>query len=358
MISKKCWGKTPDGKDIFLYTLRNSTGASVQLADIGAAIVSIAVPDKHGALGDVVLGYRNATDYFGDGPCAGKIPGRFANRIACGRFTLDGKIYRLPLNDGPNHLHGGPDGFQNQFWESHIEGESVVFSYLSKDGEAGYPGNLLVIARYEWSEDHELRLTLSAKTDAPSIVNLTNHAYFNLDGAESGSVLNHLLEIPSSRWLPMDAGFIPTGEIASVEGTPMDFSHRKPIGKDMAADFKALREGKGYNACYLIDKKEGEDLALAATLWAVHSGRRLDILTTQPSLMLYTGNWLKRCPAGKTGRLYEDYDAVALECQHTPDAPNQKDFPTTVLRPGEVLEETIVWQFSVEPDQYEGIGPE
>ncbi|MBQ2530651.1 MAG: galactose mutarotase [Bacteroidales bacterium] len=351
MISRERWGKAPDGKEIFLYTLRNSSGASVQLADIGAAIVSIVVPDKHGTMGDVVLGYRNASDYFGDGPCAGKIPGRFANRIAGGRFTLDGKNYQLPLNDGSNHLHSGPNGFQNQVWESHIEGETVVFTYLSKDGEAGYPGNLMVTASYEWSEGNELRLTLSATTDAPTVVNLTNHAYFNLDGEDSGSVLNHLLEINSSHWLPMDAGFIPTGEIASAEGTPMDFSRRKAIGKDMSADFKALREGKGYNACYLIDRPDGYGLVPAATLWAVRSGRRLDILTTQPSLMLYTGSWLKGCPAGKTGRLYEDYDAVALECQHTPDAPNQKDFPSTVLRPGEVLNEMIVWRFSVERNQ-------
>jgi len=352
MISRKRWGKAPDGKGIFLYILRNSTGASVQLANIGAAIVSIIVPDRHGVMRDVVLGYRSAADYFGDGPCAGKIPGRFANRIAGGRFRLEGNTYRLPLNDGPNHLHGGQEGFQNQIWESRIHGDAVLFSYLSRNGEAGYPGNLQVTARYEWSEDNELRLTLTATTDAPTIVNLTNHAYFNLDGEDSGSVLNHTLEVNSSRWLPMDAGFIPTGEIASVEGTPMDFTRRKPIGKDMSADFKALQEGKGYNACYLIDKKEG--LALAARLCAARSGRRLDILTTQPSLMLYTGSWLKGCPAGKTGRPYEDYDAVALECQHTPDAPNQKDFPSTVLRPGEVLEETIVWRFSVEQDRLSG----
>ena len=191
-VEKNLWKTTPDGKDIFLYRITNESGAYVELGSVGAGIVSIVVPDKEGKLADVVIGYDDPMSYFGDGPCAGKCPGRYANRIAKGHFTLDGKEYTLPVNNACNHLHGGPDGFQNQVWESRVEGEAVEFMYFSEDGEAGYPGNLKVVAHYEWSEDNELTLTFTAETDAPTVLNLTNHSYFNLDGEGSGTVLNHV----------------------------------------------------------------------------------------------------------------------------------------------------------------------
>ena len=345
MITQEHWGSTPDGKDIFLYTLKNASGAYVKLSSLGAGIVSIVVPDKNGKLEDVVIGYKNALDYFADGPCSGKIPGRYANRIAKGKFTLDGIEYTLPINNGPNHLHGGPEGFQNQVWDSRIEGDAVEFMYFSADGEAGYPGNLKVVAHYTWGEDNSLKLILTAQTDKPTVVNLTNHVYFNLDGEASGSVLNHKLELNASQWLPTDETLIPQGEPADVAGTPMDFVEAKPIGRDIHADFPALKYGKGYDNCYLIDGAMPGQLSEAAQLWGAVSGRHLEVLTTQPAVQIYTGNWLKGCPQGKSGRAYQDYDAVAIECQHCPDSPNRPDFPTTVLRPGEVLEEAIIWIF-------------
>ena len=347
-IKKELWGKTPDGKEIFRYTITNAKGASVQLGSVGAAIVSINVPDKDGKLADVVIGYPNALDYFADGPCSGKIPGRYANRIAKGHFTLDGKEYTLPVNNGPNHLHGGPNGFQNQVWDSRIVDNAVEFMYFSEDGEAGFPGNLKVVAHYTWSEDNELTLTLTAETDAPTVVNLTNHAYFNLAGEGSGTVLNHLMKLNASTWLPTDETLIPLGRVDDVAGTPMDFVNEKPIGRDIQADFPALKYGKGYDNCYLIDDAMPGQLAVAAELKDPVSGRTLRVLTTQPAVQIYTGNWLKGCPVGKSGHAYEDYDAVAIECQHTPDAPNQPDFPSTVLRPGETFKEAIIWAFDAE----------
>ena len=343
-IQKELWGTAPDGKEIYRYTLKNASGAYVQLGSVGAAIVSVVVPDKDGRLGDVVLGYKEAADYFGDGPCAGKVPGRYANRIAKGRFTLDGVEYSLPVNNGPNHLHGGPDGFQNQVWDSRIEGDAVEFLYFSEDGEAGYPGNLKVVAHYEWSEENELKLTLTAETDTATVVNLTNHVYFNLDG--EGTVLDHVLELNASEYLPTDETLIPLGTAEPVAGTPMDFVERKPIGRDIRADFPALVFGKGYDNCYLIDGAQPGQITTAAELWAAKSGRHLEVLTTQPAVQVYTGNWLKGCPPGKSGLAYEDYDAVAIECQHCPDSPNQPEFPTTVLRPGELYEEAIIWSFT------------
>ena len=346
-IDKKLWGTSPDGKEIYLYTLTNASGASVQLCSVGAAIVSINVPDAAGKLADVIIGYPNPLDYFADGPCSGKVPGRYANRIAKGHFTLDGVEYTLPINNGPNHLHGGPNGFQNQVWDSRIEGDAVEFTYFSEDGEAGYPGNLKAVAHYTWADDNSLKLILTAQADKPTVVNLTNHVYFNLDGEASGSVLNHKLQLNASLWLPTDETLIPLGVPEDVAGTPMDFVEAKEIGRDIKADFPALKIGKGYDNCFFIDGATPGQLSEAAQLWGAKSGRHLTVLTTQPAVQIYTGNWLKGCPVGKGGRAYEDYDAVAIECQHCPDSPNKPDYPSTVLRPGEVYKEAIIWAFSV-----------
>ena len=331
--------------EIKTYTLTNKSGASVTLSSLGAAIQKIIVPDKDGKLADVVIGYDNLESYMKDGPCAGKCPGRYANRIAEGSLEIDGKIYSLPINNGPNHLHGGPEGFQNRNWESREVDGGVEFMYFSEDGEMGYPGNLKVVARYEWSENNELRLTFTAQCDAPTVINLTNHSYFNLDGHASGTVLNHKLKLNASLYLPTDNTLIPLGEPDPVAGTPMDFLEPKAIGKDIKEDFPALNYGKGYDACWIIDGYQKGQLAEAAELKAAKSGRTLKVYTTQPGIQVYTGNWLKGCPTGKGGAVYDDYCAVALECQHFPDSPNNPDYPSTLLRPGETFEEAIIFAF-------------
>ena len=346
-LTKELWGTAPCGKEIYLYTLENEKGASVQVSNVGAAIVSVTVPDKDGNLADVVLGYPEAASYFADGPCAGKVPGRYANRIALGKFTLDGVEYTLPVNNGPNHLHGGPEGFQNKVWESREHEGGVEFLYYSEDGEMGYPGAVKAVARYEWSEDCELRLTLTAESDAPTVINLTNHAYFNLNGEGNGDIFGHLLRLNASEYLPTSDSLIPLGESAPVAGTPMDFVNEKPIGAEIKADFPALNYGKGYDNCWVIDGAEPGQLQEAAELYAPESGRVLTVYTTQPGVQIYTGNWLSGCPAGKNGHVYEDYTGVAIECQNYPDAPNKADYPSAVLRPGEVYQQAIIFAFSV-----------
>ncbi len=346
-IRKQKWGVSPDGKDIIKYVITNASGASVALGSVGAGILEIRVPDRDGHKDDVVIGYPDPLSYFADGPCAGKVPGRYANRIARGHLEVDGKVYELPINNGPNHLHGGPEGFQNQVWESRIDGDAVEFLYDAADGEMGYPGGIKVVARYEWSEKNELRLTLTARCDAPTVVNLTNHAYFNLEGHGAGSVFDHELRLNASLYLPTDDTLIPLGEPEAVAGTPMDFLKPKPIGRDIKEDFPALNFGKGYDACWVIDGWEEGQLQEAGELYAPKSGRCMKVYTTQPGIQIYTGNWLEGCPAGKDGAVYHDYSAVAMECQHFPDSPNRPDYPGTLLRPGETFAQAIIFAFSV-----------
>lgn len=333
---------------IDLYKIINDAGASVTLSSLGAGIVSVVVPDAGGKLDDVVLGYKDATDYFYDGPCAGKVPGRYANRIAKGHFNLNGKEYTLAINNGPNALHGGPEGFQNRIWKAEVIGnDTVCFSYHSADGEEGYPGNLDVKAIYTWNDSNSLKLHLSASSDADTVVNLTNHAYWNLDGHNAGSVLDHDLWLGCSTFLPTDNTLIPTGEIASVTDTPMDFTSPKKIGRDIKQDFPALIYGKGYDNCWMVDEWTPGTLREVARLSSDKSGRVLTVATTQPAAQVYTGNWLAGSPVNKSGRPYNDYDGVAIECQHTPDAPNNPRFPSTVLKAGETLDEDIIFYFLV-----------
>ena len=325
-----------------LVTLTNVQGASVTLSSLGAGIVSIKVPDKAGVLANVVLGYKNPADYMSDGPCSGKIPGRYANRIARGRFTLDGKEYELAINNGPNHLHGGPTGFQNRVWDCRVEDNEVVFSRTSPAGEEGYPGTVKVEARYRWSDNNTLILNLRATTDAPTVINLTNHCYFNLDG--EGSALDHLLQLNALKWLPTDETLIPTGEMASVEGTPMDFRVAKPLGRDIKRDFPALKYGKGYDNCWVL-AAEGGTLRSAAIMRGPKSGRVVEVITDQPAVQVYTGNWLEGSPEGPRGETFHDYDFVAIECQDMPDAPNHPEFPSTVLTPDETYNRNILFNF-------------
>ena len=345
-IKRRIWSKAADGTPIYRYTMTNESGASVVLGSVGAAIVSVSVPDRDGRMGDVVIGYGKAESYFKDGPCSGKCPGRYANRIAAGRFTLDGVEYNLPVNNGPNHLHGGPEGSQNQVWASRKHKGGVEFMYYFDDGEMGYPGAVKVIARYEWTETNELRLTFTARSDKKTVVNFTNHVYFNLDG--SANIFRHRLQLNASEYLPTDNTLIPTGVPEIVTGTPMDFRRTKTIGRDIKKDFPALKYGKGYDACWVIDNYMPGQLQKAAVLSSPKSGRVLNVYTTQPGIQVYTGNWLNGCPKGKKGRIYHDYSAVALECQHFPDSPNNPQFPSTVLRPGKVYKEAIIFEFRCE----------
>lgn len=346
-IKKEQWGMTPCGKEIIRYTVTNSKGAYVSLCNLGAGITAIGVPDKDGKIGDVVLGYAKGESYFQDGPCLGKVPGRFANRIALGKFTLDGVEYTLPINNGPNSLHGGPMGFQNHIWESRIDGDAVEFLYDSEDGEMGYPGAVKAVARYEWSEENELTLTLTGVCDAPTVLNLTNHVYFNLKGEGNGDILDHELTLNCSEYLPTDKTQIPLGESVPVAGTPMDFILPKAIGRDIRADFEPLVIGKGYDHCWVVDGYQPGQLQNVAELYSAQSGRVLKVVSTQPGIQIYTGNWLSGCPEGKNGHIYEDDYGVALECQHFPDSPNKPEYPTTVLRPGETYQEAIIFAFDV-----------
>ncbi|MCH5234089.1 MAG: galactose mutarotase [Muribaculaceae bacterium] len=339
---------SPEG-DITLFRIENASGASVEVSSLGAGITSVRVPDKFGEIAEVALGYENPADYMADGPCMGKVPGRYANRIAKGHLEVEGKTYQLNINNGPNALHGGPTGFQNRLWDAALIPNGVRFTYVSKDGEENYPGTLSVSAEYTWSEDNVLTLNLKATTDAVTVVNLTNHAYFNLEGADSGSVLKHKLCIKSNNYLPTDTTQIPTGELAPVKGTPMDFTSPKEIGIDINADFEPLKIGKGYDHCWAIDNWEkGKLVEGAVVLAAPSSGRILTISSTQPGVQIYTGNWLDGSPKNKSGVSYKDYEGVAIEMQGFPDAPNKPGFPSQELKPGETYNETIKFAFSVE----------
>lgn len=346
-IEQNVWGFTEEGEAVVLYTMRNSKGAEVQVTNMGAALVSAKVPDRKGKIEDVVLGYDRWQSYVDDGAFSGKTVGRFANRIANGMFTLDGVEYRLAQNNGPNSLHGGVKGFANRLWQSRVETDRVVFSLVSEDGDQGYPGRLHVEACYDWDDDNALEITLFAKSEAPTIINLTNHAYFNLAGENSGSMLRQTLKLNSDTFLPGDSTQIPTGEFAHVKGTPMDFRTAKPIGQDIDADFEQLRICRGYDHCFPINGYEKGVMTEAAELYDEVSGRVLNVLTTQPGVHVYTGNWLQGNPLSKSGRYYDNRDGVALECQNFPDAPNHPNFPSCRLDPDDVFEEHIIFRFGV-----------
>jgi len=332
--------------DITLYKLTNAKGYSVELSTLGAGVVSVVVPDRAGNPADVALGYANPADYIYDGPCAGKCPGRYANRIALGQFSVDGKQYQLAINNGPNALHGGPEGFQNQNWEAEELSDGIRFTYISKDGEEGYPGEVKATVSYHWTDDNELQLHFEAVTDAPTVINLTNHSYWNLKGEGKGSILDHRLRMKCSSFLPGSDSLIPTGEMQPVAGTPMDFTEWKCLGRDIRADFPAINYAKGYDSSWAIDGYEkGKFIADVVEIEEPESGRTLKIGTTQPAAHIYTGNWLDGSPVGKCGRRYRDYDGVAVEMQGMPDAPNKPMFPCQELRPGEVYTHDIHFKF-------------
>lgn len=337
---------TAEGEPVILYTMTNASGAWVKLTNLGATVVGVGAPDKDGAIADVVLGYKEWQSYQGDGAAMGKSVGRYANRIARGKFTLDGEDYRLAINNGPNALHGGPTGFQNRLWASRVEGNRVVFNYVSAPGEEGYPSELGAEACYDWDDDCNLEITYHASTDGATIVNLTNHLYFNLKGEGNGIIEDHQLQLACEKWLPTDQTQIPTGEFADVEGTPMDFRQSTVIGSRIEDDFEALKIGKGYDHCWAIDGWEKGKLCYAGELYEPKSGRAVEVRTTQAGIQIYTGNWLDGSPMGKTNE-YLDRSGVAMECQAFPDSPNKENFPSVVLCKGEVYEQHIIYSFKV-----------
>lgn len=339
--------KYPSAKgEITVYRLENESGARVELSTLGAGIAGVAVPDKDGKIEEVALAYTDPADYIADGPCLGKCPGRYANRIAKGHLEVDGKLYQLAINNGPNALHGGPEGFQNQIWQARELPDGIEFSYHAKDGEENYPGNLDLTATYTWSEDNVLTLKFHATSDRDTVINMTNHAYWNLDGADAGFVGDQEMLIKADTFLPTDDTQIPTGEFAPVDGTPMDFKAFKKIGKDLKADYEPLHIGKGYDHCWVIrDWEPGKMIKDAVVLRSEKSGRTLRVSSDQPGVQIYTGNWLSGSPKNKSGRSYEDYDGVAIEMQGFPDAPNKPAFPSQFLAPARSYDRTIVFAF-------------
>jgi len=343
-IVKSSFGILPDGTAVDLYTLKNANGVTAKLMTYGATLVSLELPDRDGAFADCVLGYPTLDGYVKNSPYFGSIVGRYGNRIAKGRFALDGKTYTLARNNGENHLHGGLKGFDKVVWEAQpfreTDGVSVKFSYLSKDGEEGYPGNLKVTVVYLLNNADELRINYEAVTDKPTPVNLTHHSYFNFTGGRR-DILGHRLMLAADRYTPVDAGLIPTGELRAVTGTPMDFTKPEAIGSRLA------QVKGGYDHNYVLSKS-GAPLALAARVVEPESGRAMEIFTVEPGIQFYSGNFLDGTIAGKGGQVYGKHWGFCLETQHFPDSPNHPGFPGTVLRPGEIYSTRTVHKFSVE----------
>jgi aldose 1-epimerase len=348
-MKKTLFGKTEDGKEAQLYTLTNKQGAQVSITDFGGTVVSLKVADRNGKLGDVVLGYDAPKDYeLGKAYFGGTI-GRYGNRIAHGQFTLDGKQYTLAKNDGANHLHGGIRGFNKVLWTaadvSTQDAGSLRLTYLSKDGEEGYPGNLSVQVTFTLTDANELKIDYTASTDKDTVANLTNHSYFNLAG--TGTILDHQLTLSAGRFTPVDAGLIPTGELRTVQGTPFDFRTATVIGARInQGDDEQLKLGKGYDHNWILDKTTDIKLSLAAKVSEPTTGRILEVWTTEPAIQFYSGNFLDGSAHGKGGKPYEFRSGFCLETQHYPDSPNHPDFPSTTLKVGTRYNSTTVFKFT------------
>ena len=343
------FGKTADGKAVKLHILRNTSGITVRMIDFGATVISVETPDKQGKSTNITLGFPSLNGYLQRHPYFGSTVGRFANRIAKGKFSLDGQAYTLATNNGPNHLHGGRQGFDAQLWDS--EGVSdqnavgVKFSRVSPDGEEGYPGTLRVTATYTLTRDNELRIDYEATTDKPTVVNLTNHTYWNMAGARNGDILKHELTLLADQYVPVDETSIPTGQLAAVKGTAFDFTEPHLIGERIAELKQPPHTSKGYDHNYVLRSQTGM-LALAARVREASSGRVMEVLTTEPGVQLYCGNFLD---GSALGNGYKQHDAFCLETQHYPDSPNQPQFPSTTLRPGQTFRSTTVYRFAVQP---------
>ena len=344
------WGKTPSGDHVQLYTLTNVKGGEVRIATYGGTVVSLKVPDKSGSLGDVVLGFDSLGGYLGEHPYFGSLIGRYGNRIANGRFTLDGQTYALAANNGPNALHGGLQGFNRRVWTAApfdaSDGVGLALTYTSADGEEGYPGTLTAQVRYSWTNQNALRIEYPATTGAPTIHNLTNHAYFNLKDAGRTSAIGHQVQIFADHYTPVDSTLIPTGEIAPVQGTPFDFREPTAIGARIDQPHEQLRHGGGYDHNHVLSRRTKDSLELAVRVHEPSTGRVMEVWTTEPGVQFYTGNFLDGTITGKSGIRYEKRAAFCFETQHFPNSPNQKAFPSTVLRPGQTYRSQTEYRFS------------
>ncbi len=349
-VTKSSFGTLPDGTPVDLYTLKNDHGIAVKIMTYGAIMTSVVVPDRHGKPGEVQLGFDTLDEYLKGHPYFGAICGRVANRIAGGRFTVDGKQYRLATNNGPNHLHGGEKGFDKVVWKAKPwekeDRVGVELRYVSPDGEEGYPGKLSVTVVYSLDNKNELAIDYSAETDKATPINLTNHTYWNLDDAGKSDILDEIMTINADRYLPVDETMIPTGELKNVRGTPMDFTKPMTIGSRIA---EVKGEPGGYDHCYVLNKKPDEGLSLAARLVGPKSGRVMEVLTTEPAIQLYTGNFLDGTLKSR-GATFGQRHAVCLEAQHYPDSINKPKFPSTLLKPGETYRQTTVHRFSTVKD--------
>ena len=342
--------KTIDGKVTNLYLLKNDK-IKVYITNYGGRIVSLLAPDRYGKMGDVVLGFKSIDDYLSaNGPYHGALIGRVGNRIAKGKFTLDGKTYSLPINNNENHLHGGPEGFNNQVWEvKAVNQSSISMNYLSKDGEMGYPGNLDVQVKYSLNNDNELLISYKATTDKSTPVNLTNHAFFNLAGEASGTINDHLLKLNADNFTPVDETLIPIGENRSVEGTPFDFRVPKTIGRDLNQQNTntQMNYGGGYDHNFVLNKENDREMSLAGYVIDPKTGRRMDIFTEEPGIQFYGGNFMDGSDIGKYGKKFLYRESFALETQHFPDSPNQPSFPNIILLPGDIYQTKSIYKFSV-----------
>jgi aldose 1-epimerase len=350
-ITQAPFGTLPDGRQVSQYTLANGNGMVVRILDLGGIITQIHVPDRNGVFADVALGFDSVEPYLGDSPYFGALIGRYGNRIAKGRFTLDGKQYQLPVNNGENALHGGTPGYDRVLWSAGIDGQDLVLRYHSPDGEQGYPGNLDVTVTYRLTEENEIVVCFHAVTDAATPVNLTQHSYFNLRGVgdegQGGDILGHVLTIDADRFVPIDAGSIPLGPLAAVAGTPFDFRTPHAIGERIGQPDDQLENGGGYDHCFVLNGAPGV-LSRAAHALEPASGRVLELITQEPGVQFYSGNFLDGSLQGK-GATYAYRGGFALEPQHFPDSPNQPDYPSTILRPGEVYQTESRFRFSVAP---------
>ena len=351
-IKEENFKGTFKGKVTALYTLKNKNGFVTQITNFGGKIISLYVPDRKGNFTDIVLGYDNIDDCIKGNPYFGAICGRCANRIADGKFIIDGNTYQLPINNWPNSLHGGPEGFNNQVFDTKgviktKNCEAVEMYYLSKDGEMGYPGELNVKVTFTLSDKNELILDFEAKTDKVTHVNICSHSYFNLAGEGNGDILGHELSINSDNYTPVSDVLIPSGEFRPVAGTPMDFIKPKAIGKNIDDNYDQLDYCKGYDHNWVLNKKKAGELSLAATCYEPKSGRLMEVHTTQPGVQLYTGNWLDGNDKGKGGKAYLMRSGLCLETQNFPDSPNKPNFPSTLLKPDETFKHACVYKFYV-----------
>ena len=346
---KMSFGKTRDGHAVDLYTLTNANGVVVTITNYGGTVVSLKTPDRHGKFADVVLGFDNLDGYLGDEPYFGALVGRYGNRIAKGRFTLDGHEYHLAQNNNGNSLHGGLKGFDKRVWTpkdiSTKELPAIELTYLSKDGEEAYPGNLSMKVTYSLTPKNELKIDYTATTDKDTVLNLTNHSYFNLAGEGQGDILSHVMMINADRTTPVDATLIPTGELKSVAGTPFDFRKPTAIGARINDNDEQLNFGKGYDHNFVLNHK-GSALSLSARVTEPSSGRVLEVLTAEPGLQFYTGNFLDGTIHGKGGKVYGRRAAFCMETQHFPDSPNHPKFPSTELKPGQKYHTVTIYRFS------------